>query len=113
MATLKGSEKQVAWANDIRSTANEALNDSILFAKSQTAKMGEAAVKQAVSRAEAAKKVINRATNASELIDSIGDYIGHNTGEKAKQAALVGITRTIQNGTSDFAKRLKKAYMGK
>ena len=37
MATLKGTEKQVEWAAKIRETTNNALDDSISFAKTQTA----------------------------------------------------------------------------
>lgn len=109
MAILKGSEKQVEWATQIRTTTNDALNESIAFAKSQTSKMGEARVKAAIDWAEKAKHEINSTTSASELIDTIGVYIGSNTGERAKQTALLGITRTLQNGTGDLAKRLKKA----
>lgn len=109
MAILKGSEKQVEWATQIRTTTNDALNESIAFAKSQTSKMGEARVKAAIDWAEKAKHEINSTTSASELIDTIGVYIGSNTGERAKQTALLGITRTLQHGTGDLAKRLKKA----
>lgn len=109
MAILKGSEKQVEWATQIRTTTNNALNESIAFAKSQTSKMGEARVKAAIDWAEKAKHEINSTTSASELIDTIGSYVGHKTGNDAKSAALLGITRTLQNGTGDLAKRLKKA----
>lgn len=87
MATLKGSEKQVEWATQIRTTTNSALNDSIAFAKSQTAKMGEARTKAAIDWAEKAKREINSTTSASELIDTIGSYVGHRTGDDAKSAA--------------------------
>lgn len=115
MATLKGSEKQVAWAKDIRSIANEALNDAISQGKKPEtiAKFGKDVAKQTVSRAKDTKAVINSTTSASELIDSLGGYIGYRTGEEAKRAAMTGIARTIRDGTSDFAKRLKKAYTGK
>jgi hypothetical protein len=33
MAALKGTEKQVEWAAKIRETTNNALDDSISFAK--------------------------------------------------------------------------------
>ena len=115
MATLKGSEKQVAWAKDIRSVATEALNDAISQAKKPEtiAKFGKDVAKQTASRAKDTRAVINSTTSASELIDSLGGYIGHSTGEEAKRAAMTGIMRTIRDGTSDFAKRLKKAYTGK
>nr|DAG25393.1 MAG TPA: hypothetical protein [Bacteriophage sp.]DAG77391.1 MAG TPA: hypothetical protein [Caudoviricetes sp.]DAH23086.1 MAG TPA: hypothetical protein [Caudoviricetes sp.] len=115
MATLKGSEKQVAWAKDIRSVATEALNDAISQAKKPEtiAKFGKDVAKQTASRAKDTKAVINSTTSASQLIDSLGGYIGHSTGEEAKRAAMAGIMRTIRDGTSDFAKRLKKAYTGK
>ena len=115
MATLKGSEKQVAWAKDIRSVATEALNDAISQAKNPEtiAKFGKDVAKQTASRAKDTKAVINSTTSASQLIDSLGGYIGHSTGEEAKRAAMAGIMRTIRDGTSDFAKRLKKAYTGK
>ena len=109
MATLKGTEKQVEWAAKIRETTNNALDDSIVFAKTQTAKMGKDRVNAAVEWAEKAKKEINSTSIASELIDTIGAYIGNKTGESAKQSALLGITRTLQSGTGDLAKRLKKA----
>lgn len=109
MAALKGTEKQVEWASKIRETTNNALDDSIAFAKTQTTKMGKDRVNSAVEWAEKAKREINSTSSASELIDTIGAYIGSKTGESAKQSALLGITRTLQSGTGDLAKRLKKA----
>lgn len=113
MARLKGSEKQIEWATRIRTTVNEALNDSIAHMKEQSEKFGKDAVKEGVDRATRAKKAINSESSSSQLIDTFGGYIGHRTGQDAKQAALNAISTSVMSGVEDLDKKIKKAWNGK
>lgn len=113
MATLKGSEKQIEWATRIRTTVNEALNDSIAHMKEQSEKFGKDAVKEGVDRATRVKKAINSESSSSQLIDTFGGYIGHRTGQDAKQAALNAISTSVMSGVEDLDKKIKKAWNGK
>lgn len=113
MATLKGSEKQVAWAKNIRETVNEALNDSIDFMKKQREVVGKDVAKEGIDRATRVKKAINSESSSSQLIDTFGGYIGHRTGQDAKQAALNAISTSVMHGVEDLDKKIKKAWNGK
>lgn len=113
MARLKGSEKQIEWATRIRTTVNEALNDSIAYMKEQSEKFGKDAVKENVDRATRVKKAINSESSSSQLIDTFGGYIGHRTGQGAKQAALNAISTSVMSGVEDLDKKIKKAWNGK
>lgn len=113
VATLKGSEKQVAWAKNIRETVNEALNDSIDFMKKQREVVGKDVAKEGIDRATRLKKVINSESSSSQLIDTFGGYIGHRTGQDAKQAALNAISTSVMHGVEDLDKKIKKAWNGK
>lgn len=113
MARLKGSEKQIEWATRIRTTVNEALNDSIAHMKEQSEKFGKDAVKEGVDRATRVKKAINSESSSSQLIDTFGGYIGNRTGQDAKQAALNAISTSVMSGVEDLDKKIKKAWNGK
>lgn len=113
MARLKGSEKQIEWATRIRTTVNEALNDSIAYMKEQSEKFGKDAVKENIDRATRVKKAINSESSSSQLIDTFGGYIGHRTGQDAKQAALNAISTSVMSGVEDLDKKIKKAWNGK
>lgn len=113
VATLKGSEKQVTWAKNIRETVNEALNDSIDFMKKQREVVGKDVAKEGIDRATRLKKVINSESSSSQLIDTFGGYIGHRTGQDAKQAALNAISTSVMSGVEELDKKIKKAWNGK
>lgn len=113
MARLKGSEKQIEWATRIRTTVNEALNDSIAHMKEQSEQFGKDVVKEGVDRAIRVKKAINSESSSSQLIDTFGGYIGHRTGQDAKRAVLNAISTSVMSGVEDLDKKIKKAWNGK
>ena len=112
MATLKGSEKQIEWASNLRNTVNEALDDSIAYMQKQVPSAGADVVKQGIDRAKRVKSVVNSTSSASEIIDTFSGHIGKRTGEDAKQAALTAISRSVTSGVEAMDKRLKKAWNG-
>ncbi len=122
MATLKGSEKQIAWAKDIRATTNAALDDVIASSKNPAtiARAGENAAKQAAAAAERVRHVINSTESSRALVEAFGGDLSGKTGQQATQSVLLAINRYARRDwpaeweeTGELYKRLKKAWTGK
>lgn len=86
---LEGSKKQIAWAEDIRKLANEALDD---VAKSAKAQPNKEQSKDALEKVERMRKVINSTKESGALIEVFSGYTSGRTGEDAKRSAISAMT---------------------
>lgn len=70
-ATLRGTERQVSYARDLRQRANSALDEGFNEAV-RTMNPTPAQMRQAQENMRNAKKILNSETDAGAIIDSLG-----------------------------------------
>ena len=88
MVELKGSEKQIKWANDLRIKMNEEA-DVWISAIKETHFVQESTQQKALAQIQAVKNYINGIENSGDIIKEFKDFITSDFDRSSNMSALV------------------------
>jgi cell fate (sporulation/competence/biofilm development) regulator YmcA (YheA/YmcA/DUF963 family) len=101
MVELKGSEKQIKWANDLREKMNKEI-EMWKKAINQTNYIKETTQQKALDQIEAVKTYINNIENAGDIISEFKDFTKNEFDRASNMIALVRkITGTCSLGRAE------------
>ena len=82
---MKGTEKQITWAEDIKKAVIETMNDMIEMAKaSNDPRITEAFRMQCITMWENRIEVVENWENASDVIEAFADFAKNNKATRAR-----------------------------